>query len=189
MEKTASRGFFYPNCRKVFGIFIIIGDLNMELYELKTPFEMIGKDWMLISAEKDGIVNTMTASWGGMGVIWNKNVAFVFIRPSRYTKEFIDNSEKFSLSFFDEGFRDKLTYLGRVSGRDENKIEKSGLTVASFDGVPGFSEAETTIVCKKLYAQDMAEASFISHEFFEKMFPVGDLHTMYIAEIESIHKK
>ena len=161
---------------------------KIDALTLKTPFEMIGKDWTLITAEKDGKVNTMTASWGGMGVIWNKNVAFVFIRPSRYTKEFVDNTERFSLSFFSEEYRDKLTYLGRVSGRDENKIEKSGLTVTEIDGIPAFSEAKTVIVCKKLYAQDMKDNCFISEEFFKKMYPEGDVHTMYIAEIENVYK-
>ena len=161
---------------------------KLDALTLKTPFEMIGKDWMLITAEKDGKVNTMTASWGGMGVIWNKNVAFVFIRPSRYTKEFVDNTEKFSLTFFGEEYKDKLTYLGRVSGRDEDKIGKTGLTVTSVDGVPAFSEAQITLVCKRLYAQDMEEACFVSGDFFKKMYPEGDVHTMYIAEIENLYK-
>ena len=161
---------------------------KIDALTLKTPFEMIGKDWMLITAESGGKVNTMTASWGGMGVIWNKNVAFAFIRPSRYTKEFVDSSDKFSLTFFSEEYKEKLTYLGRTSGRDENKIEKSGLTVTSVDGVPAFSEAETVIVCKKLYAQDMKAECFVSPEFFEKMYPEGDVHTLYIAEIENVYK-
>lgn len=161
---------------------------KIDALTLKTPFEMIGKDWMLITAESGGKVNTMTASWGGMGVIWNKNVAFMFIRPSRYTKEFVDSSDKFSLTFFGEGYKEKLTYLGRTSGRDENKIEKSGLTVTSVDGVPAFSEAETVIVCKKLYAQDMKADCFVCPEFFEKMYPEGDVHTLYIAEIENVYK-
>ena len=79
----------------------------------KTPFELIGKDWMLVTAQKpDGSVNTMTASWGGLGVMWGKNVAFAVIRPQRYTKEFIDNGERFSLTFFPEQYKKELGYLG-----------------------------------------------------------------------------
>lgn len=180
MEKTAPRGFFY-----------FLESVYMEkinALNLKSPFELIGSDWMLITAEKEGKVNTMTASWGGMGVLWNKNVVFVFIRESRYTKEFVDSSDKFSLSFFGDGFKDKLTYLGRVSGRDENKIEKTGLEVLYADGVPYFSQAETVIVCNKLYAQDLSENGFISRELFEKMYPGGDIHTVYVAEIENVYK-
>lgn len=86
---------------------------------------MIGKEWLLITAEKDGKANTMTASWGGVGVLWGKNVATLYIRPQRYTKEFVDASDTLSLSVLDESFRKTLNYLGTVSGRDENKIEKS----------------------------------------------------------------
>lgn len=95
----------------------------------KNPFTMIGKEWLLVTAEKDGKANTMTASWGGMGVMWGKNTAFIVLRPQRYTKEFIDSTETFSLSVLDESFRKTYGYLGSVSGRDEDKIAKSGLTI------------------------------------------------------------
>ena len=120
----------------------------------KNPFQMIGKEWLLVTAEKDGKANTMTASWGGVGVMWGRNVAFIVIRPQRYTKEFIDASDKLSLSVLDEEYRKTLSYLGSVSGRDEDKIGKSGLTVAHTDDVPYFAEANTVITGKKLYAQE-----------------------------------
>ena len=113
----------------------------------KNPFQMIGKEWLLVTAEKDGKANTMTASWGGVGVMWGRNVAFIVIRPQRYTKEFIDASDKLSLSVLDEEYRKTLSYLGSVSGRDEDKIAKSGLTVAHTDDVPYFAEANTVITC------------------------------------------
>ena len=103
------------------------------------PFKRIAKDWMLITAEKDGKANTMTAGWGGLGVMWGKDVAFIVIRESRFTKEFVDGSEYFSLTFFDEGYKKELGYLGSVSGRDEDKIAKSGLTLAP-DDAPYFKE-------------------------------------------------
>ena len=117
----------------------------------KNAFQMIGKDWMLVTAEKDGKVNTMTASWGGAGVMWGKNVAFVVIRPQRYTKEFIDASDTFSLSILDNSYRKTLNYLGTVSGRDEDKIQKSGLTVEHSGNTPYFKEANTVLLLKKLY--------------------------------------
>lgn len=77
------------------------------------PFEAIGKKWMLISAKDGDKVNTMTASWGGMGVIWGEDVVYIFVRQSRYTKEFIDNSAYFSLSFFDDEYRKKTGIFGK----------------------------------------------------------------------------
>ena len=90
----------------------------------KNVFDMIGKQWMLVGAAKDGKVNAMTASWGGLGVMWGKNVAFVFIRQTRYTKEFVDNGETFSLSFFGDDQRKMLNYMGTVSGRDADKVSE-----------------------------------------------------------------
>lgn len=150
-------------------------------------FDMIGKKWMLVTAEKkDGQINTMTASWGGLGVLWGKNVAFAFIRPQRYTKEFVDEAEKLSLTFFDESFRKKLGYLGTVSGRDENKIEKAELTVIHEDGVPHFQEAEVTLICRKMYAQPLEEKWFLDKEADKKWYEEKDYHIMYVVEVEKV---
>ena len=130
--------------------------------EFKTsPFKLIGKNWMLITAEKDGRQNAMTASWGGMGVIWGKNAAFIVVRPQRYTKEFIDAADGFSLSFFNEKFRKTLSYMGTISGRDEDKIAKSGLSIDHIGKIPYFKEAETVLICRKMYAQNYQPECFI----------------------------
>lgn len=160
-------------------------EINVGEYECN-PFHMIGRQWMLVTAEKEGKVNTMTASWGGMGVMWGMNVAYVVLRPQRYTKEFVDNAESFSLSFFDSSFQKSLGYLGKVSGRDEDKIAKSGLTVIPKNGVPCFEEAETVLICKKLFAQPYNEESFLDKDILKKWYPDNDLHTLYIAEIRQI---
>lgn len=151
-----------------------------------SPFKLIGEEWMLITAEKDGKANTMTASWGGLGVMWGKNVAYIAIRPQRYTKEFIDNSDTFSLTFFDDSFKKALGYLGATSGRDEDKIAKSNLTVLHTDGVPYFAEAKIAILCNKLYAQEYKPELFVAQEINEKCYPDADHHTLYIAEITKI---
>lgn len=152
----------------------------------QSPFKLIGKDWMLITAEKEGKVNTMTASWGGLGVMWGKNVAYIVIRPQRFTKEFVDFSSTFSLTFFDNSFRKQLSYLGTVSGKDEDKISKSNLTVAYSDDTPHFEESKLTVICKKLYAQDFKPECFIETSLDEKWYPERDHHTLYIAEVEKI---
>ena len=153
------------------------------------PFKLIGKDWMLITAKKGEEVNTMTASWGGLGVMWNKNVAYIVLRPQRYTKEFVDNSENFSLTFFDETYKKQLAYLGSVSGREENKIEKSGLTLCDIDGVPGFNEAKLTIVCKKLLKSEFLPENFFDEQIKNDNYPNKDYHTLYIGEIIDVYSK
>ncbi|WP_101690663.1 flavin reductase [Dysgonomonas massiliensis] len=152
------------------------------------PFELKNK-WMLITAAKpDGTVNTMTASWGGLGVMWNKDVAYVVIRPQRYTKEFVDSAETFSLTFFDKKYLKELGYLGKISGRDENKIEKVGFHVLMEDGIPYFEEAETTIFVKKLFVQRITEDSFLDKSIIDRWYPEKDFHYLYIAEITKILK-
>lgn len=155
-------------------------DLNQN------AFQMIGKDWMLVTAESGGNVNTMTASWGGLGVIWNKNVAYVVIRPQRFTKVFVDASETFSLTFFTEAHRSTLSYLGTVSGRDEDKVKKSGLSLRHHEGTPYFDEASVVLRCRKLFSQPLSPDSFIETELIEKQYPQNDFHTLYIAEITDV---
>lgn len=150
------------------------------------PFTMISKEWMLITAKNKDTTNTMTASWGAMGVIWNKNVAFIFVRPKRYTKRFIDASQYVSLTFFDEKYRQALAYLGKVSGKDEDKITKSGLHLIEIEEVPSFAEANTTIIAKKLYAQNLTPESFLDKNIIFENYPLKDYHTMYVLEIEKI---
>ena len=155
-----------------------------ELHE--NPFSLIGEDWMLVAASDGSRVNAMTASWGGMGILWNKKVAFVFIRPQRYTKELIDQSGKLSLSFFDEGSRKMLNYMGTVSERDEDKIAACGLHVEMVNSAPVFQESRMAIICRKLYAQPMEEACFLDQELIAKNYPDRDYHTVYVVEIEKI---
>lgn len=149
-------------------------------------FKLIGKDWLLLTAEKEGQVNTMTASWGGMGIMWNKPVTYIFVRPQRYTKEFIDGNTKLSISVLDESYRNQLKYLGTVSGRDEPKIQKAGLTVSHAYDVPVFDQAKITFVCKKIFFQELNPAGFVDTTIDSVIYPTKDYHTMYICEIEKI---
>lgn len=162
-------------------------EIKLEQWN-KNVFETIGKQWMLVTAGEIS-ANTMTASWGGLGVLWGKNVAYVFIRPQRYTKEFIDLSDTFSLSFLGEEYKEKLQYLGKVSGRNEDKIANSGLTLARNGDTPYFAEAESVLICKKLYAQELMPECFMTDKEDETWYPNGDYHTMYIAEITSVLTK
>lgn len=151
------------------------------------PFDLKHK-WMLITAEKEGKVNTMTASWGGFGVLWNKEVVFVVIRPQRYTKEFVDAATSFSLTFFNKEYQKELGYLGKVSGRDEDKITKSGLTIAHEDGIPYFTEANAVLFVKKLYIQQLAPEFFLDSKIDKTWYPENDHHYLYVAEVHKIFK-
>lgn len=154
------------------------------------PFKRIAKGWMLITAEKDGKVNTMTAGWGGFGVMWGKNVAYIVIRESRFTKEFIDNSDTFSLTFFDESYKKTLSYLGTVSGRDEDKIAKSGLTLVNDADAPYFEEGNLAMICHKLYAMPMGPEGFTDGpDLDEKFYSDKDYHTLYVGEIKKVMVK
>jgi flavin reductase (DIM6/NTAB) family NADH-FMN oxidoreductase RutF len=131
----------------------------------------------------------MTASWGGMGVLWNKNVVFVFIRDSRFTKEFVDSAECFSLSVFDhQQYKKMLGYMGSVSGRKEDKIAACGLTVehrtdTKCAGAPYFAEAKKVFICKKMYRAHMPPENFIDPSADAQFYANKDYHNVYIAEI------
>ncbi len=160
--------------------------VSPEVFDFNA-FSKIGSDWMLVSAcEPDGSFNTMTASWGGVGVLWNKNVFFCFVRPQRYTRQFIDNTSHITLSFFDESCRKSLALCGKLSGKDCDKIKESGLCALTENGKVFFEEAKITIVGKKLYRQSMTHESFIDKSLIEKNYPKNDFHITYVCEIEEI---
>ena len=151
-------------------------------------FEKIGKQWMLISAGTANSWNTMTASWGGVGVIWGKPSATCYIRHSRYTKEFVDKSEYFTLTFLKDGHRDALSLLGSESGRDMDKMHDSGLTSIFVDGQPTFEEAELVLVCRKRCKSEIAPEDILQQEIIDNNYADRDFHTMYIGEIVAAYQ-
>lgn len=149
----------------------------------KNVFSAIGEQWMLITAGTTEHCNTMTASWGGLGVIWGAPAATCYIRPQRYTKEFVDREDYFTLSFFGEEYRKALALCGSKSGREVDKVKQCGFTVKAADhGAPYFEQAELVLVCRKRFAQPMEEAN-IPREIKDKWYPEKDYHTLYIGEI------
>lgn len=160
-------------------------DVSVELLEFN-PWTKIGKDWMLITAGDKDKANTMTASWGGVGVLWGKNVVYIFVRETRYTKEFIDNNDSFSLTFFDNQPKAALKYLGAVSGRDEDKIKNARMTVDYYEDVPYIDEGNVVFICKKLSETKIEKEQFIDSDINEKWYKDGNYHTMYVGEITKI---
>lgn len=153
-------------------------------------FKRIGDQWMLITAGDKSACNTMTASWGGLGVLWGEPVATAYIRPQRYTKEFVDREKFFSLSFYGEEYRKALGVCGSKSGRDIDKVKECGFTVEyGYGDTPYFDEAELVIICEKLYADELKPDKFIDSTHAEKWYPEKDWHTFYIGKIVEVLKK
>ncbi len=151
-------------------------------------FSRIGDDWMLITAaNSEGAVNTMTASWGCAGILWNKPVAICFIRPQRHTYAFTEEADTLTLSFFPkDAYRDALRYCGTKSGRDVDKFAATGLTVKkTAEGTPYVGEANLVLVCRKLYADDLKENCFIDPEML-KHYAAKDYHRFYVCEITEV---
>ncbi len=159
--------------------------VDFDQFEVN-PFDKIGKDWMLVTAGNEEKANTMTASWGGMGVMWGKNVVFVFIRDSRFTKEFIDREGRFSLSFPSEEYRKEMKFLGTVSGRDEDKIKEAGVHVAYHDGVPYIDEGKEVLLCRVMSETPITKEEFKDEKIDAAWYADQDYHKMYIAEITDI---
>ncbi|MDO4621520.1 MAG: flavin reductase [Eubacteriales bacterium] len=154
------------------------------------PFNTIGNDWLLITAEKEEKVNTMTASWGALGIMWGKPTATVYIRKSRFTKEFVDAVSNFSINLCDPAkYRDAQKYFGTVSGRTEDKVAKQNFTVAHKEGIPYFEESDTVLLCRKLSCTTIDPSDFIDPTIENKWYADHDLHDMYICEITNVLKK
>ena len=164
-------------------------DINVLMKE--NVWDLIGKQWMLITAGDENGFNTMTASWGGIGWLWNKPVAFIFIRPERYTHQFVEKSEYVTLSFLPEEYRKALQICGTVSGRDTNKVADANLTPEFIrNGVVGFAQSRLTLVCKKLFKTSMTEESFIDKDVLKRWYndqPGGSLHDVYVVEINEAY--
>lgn len=154
----------------------------IDLLEMN-PFTKIGKEWALVSAGDKAKCNTMTVSWGGVGVLWGKNVVYIFIRDSRYTKEFIDNGDLFSIAFLNETYRDALNYCGSHSGREEDKFKAAGLTAAFRHNIPYPDEANLVLLCHKMAAVPITEENFTNPAIMSKWYSDHDMHTMYVGEI------
>ena len=156
--------------------------------ELDGVFETVGKGWFLLSAGDEKDNNMMTCSWGGLGVLWNKDVSFVFVRPTRHTFGYIENELKYAICLFDEEYRDTLTFCGRHSGRDCDKAQEAGLTPFGIDGTVAFREARTILICEKVYFDDIKPEQFLEYNL-RKHYPESDYHRMYVGEIKAVYTR
>lgn len=153
-------------------------------------FDLIDKQWMLITAGTAYNYNSMTASWGGFGILWNKPIAIVFIRPHRYTYKFVEENPTFNLSFYTKEYRSALQFFGTKSGRDYNKPKETGLSpVITPNKSISYNEARLIMDCKKLYFGDLDPKNFIDKSFIEKIYPNQDFHRFFIGEIIGCYSK
>ncbi|MCF8224586.1 MAG: flavin reductase [Bacteroidales bacterium] len=157
-------------------------------YEIdENVFRLIDKDWMLITAGKAGDVNTMTASWGHLGIMWNLPVAICYIRPQRHTFDFANRYDFYTLSFFTEQYRGILKYCGTKSGRDHDKIQETGLIpLETKTGNIYFQQARLVMECRKIYQDDMVPENFVRPEIARKNYPKEDYHRFYYGEIINV---
>ena len=155
----------------------------------RSAFRMINRDWLQVVTEANGRANSMTASWGGMGILWNKPVLYLVIRPQRFTRELLDENGHFSVCILDESYRKAGQYLGTASGRDEDKIANAGLILGHENGVPYLADAHTVFLCRTLYRQPMGGEFFLEKEDDQKHYPDKDYHILYVAEIEDLYIK
>jgi flavin reductase (DIM6/NTAB) family NADH-FMN oxidoreductase RutF len=177
--------------------------IRTDPYKLKdNVFKLIDEEWMLVTAGTLGKSecqgsnvevrrsefpgerwNTMTASWGGLGVLWNRPVSFVFVRPTRYTYEFMERHERFTLSFFTKTYRKALVFCGSKSGRDYDKAKETGLEpVSPFKDTVAFRQARLVLVCRKLYTTDIDPKRFLDLKT-DIHYPKKDYHRIYVGEI------
>ena len=150
------------------------------------PFTLIGRDWALLTATKpDGSFNCMTASWGGVGILWGKPVCYLFVRPQRYTHEFTEAGNRLTACFFHEEYRAALALCGRVSGRAVDKVSESHLTPITENGATYYEEARLAMICRKLYTGKIDPAGFAESDLL-KNYTACDYHTVYVYEIEEV---
>ena len=154
----------------------------------KNPAELIGKQWMLITAGTPESFNCMTASWGGLGVLWNRPVAFVFVRPNRHTAGFMEEQPSFTLSFMPEQYRSDLLFCGRNSGKDVDKMAATGLSpITTENGLVAMADADLVLECRKMAVATMQEADFVNFTEVSPQWydPTNPLHKVYICEIST----
>ncbi|MGE4584620.1 MAG: flavin reductase family protein [Sphaerochaeta sp.] len=164
-------------------------EVPVEMLQMN-PFTAIGTDGFLVTAGNAEKFNTMTASWGGMGVLWERNIIILFVRKSRYTHQFLESSDGFTVSFFPPGMRDHLVWCGQHSGREYDKVAETGLQVSYISSPKGaervtFKQASLVFSCTKAVVMDFDEDMFQLPQI-QEFYQEGDLHTVFIGFIDSI---
>ena len=159
---------------------------EINIRELKeSPVKMIADDWALLTAGDINSWNTMTVSWGGVGELWGNDVVFCFVRPQRYTFEFMEKQDAFTLSFFGGKYKKELAFCGAKSGRDYDKAKETGFVPVKAGDAIGFEQANVIIVCKKIAVSDIDPKGFLDNSIMSN-YKSNDFHKIYVGKIEKV---
>ena len=156
----------------------------MDMPEMNV-YRQFHENWALVAAGTMERHNAMTVSWGGLGSLWGKPVATVYVRPNRFTYGFLEEQDFFTVSFYPAEYKKALAVMGSKSGRDCDKDTEAGLMAVAIGGSVTYQEAKLTLLCRKLYAQDM-DASKFPEDVRERFYGTEPAHRMYIGEIIEI---
>jgi flavin reductase (DIM6/NTAB) family NADH-FMN oxidoreductase RutF len=149
-----------------------------------SPFTLFAKEWPLLTAGRLDHYNGMTIGWGGLGSLWRRPTATVYVRPQRHTFQFVEKEPYFSLSILDGRYKSALDYFGKKSGRDVNKAKETGLTPSAYaDKTVYFQEARLVLILKKIYATDFKKSEFIGLDPDQFYTSPGEYHRLYIGEV------
>jgi len=160
---------------------------EITVYDVKeNAVDLINHQWGLITAGTADSYNTMTVSWGALGELWNRDTVTAYIRPQRYTKQFLDENEYFTLSFYPEAYKKALALCGSKSGRDTDKAAETGLTPVFDEAAPYFEEAKLVFVCKKMAVGKFEPADILDKSVIEAQYPGADFHYIYYGEIVKV---
>ncbi len=150
-------------------------------------FSIFEDDWALVTAGTEGAYNTMTIGWGGLGTLWSRPAATVYVKKNRYTHDFMEKNNWFTVSFFPPEYKKALGILGSRSGRDGDKVAVAGLTPVYLDDAVTFREASMTLLCRKMYAHDF-DADAVPADVKEDYYGTEPVHTMYVGEVVKVLK-
>lgn len=154
------------------------------------PFQLVGQGWMLITAGTPDAYNTMTASWGTLGHLWEQDVAICYVRPQRHTYGFMERSCVYTLSFYEEQWRKALEYCGSHSGREVDKAAETGLIpFTTPGGAVAFEQARLVLECRKLYFGDIGQAGFVDTALMDQVYARRDFHRFYVGAIQRVLSK
>ncbi len=145
-------------------------------------FKAFSDSWALVTAGTEGDFNTMTIGWGGLGTLWSRPAATVYVKKNRYTHGFMEKNDYFTVSFFPPAYKKALGYLGSHSGRDGDKVAASGLTPVYLDKAVTFAEASVTLLCRKMYTHTMDVAA-VPADVAEAYYATEPPHTMFVGEV------
>ncbi len=160
---------------------------NIEDFQTK-PLSVLRKEWGLLTAGTLEDFNMMTIGWGYFGTMWNKPVFGAVVRPNRHTYSYLEKNNLFTVSFFNDQYREKLEFCGTRSGRDVNKAFETGLKPVAKDGALYFEQADTILICRKMSFLDFKPENFIDPEIMDN-YPEKQFHRLFIGEVSEILEK